>query len=66
MLNICHEHRGLTLVLHEDSRGGGGVGTTPYSVWIILCSLSHRKFYDEEEYILGSLLLPFFKDLAQF
>ena len=67
MLNICHEHRGLTLVLHEDSRGGGGGGgTTPYSGWIILCSLSHRKFYDEEEYILGSLLLPFFKDLAQF
>ena len=24
MLNICREHRGLTLVLHEDSRGGGG------------------------------------------
>ena len=26
MLNICHEHRGLTLVLHEDSRRGGGRG----------------------------------------
>ena len=52
---------------YMKTRGGGeGVGTTPYSGWIILCSLSHRKFYDEEEYILGSLLLPFFKDLAQF